>query len=217
MWKNHVCLSRGVQVTGARVTNNDNDRGRSSRPGVEDMRWSHMSGTRWSDNREVGWRRVRYTSCTWRWGVWISRFSLKIKVDDLSVVWPQKHWDDFLRFDLNTSGDDFFGLASKLMVGFLVEPPNQCLRFISDLVSNPLGRFVSDLTSKSLGRFLPVWPQNRWRGFLPVWPQKWWWRVFRLGPQNRQLRFGDLSLKITMTIFWFGPQNQADYGLSVAP
>jgi hypothetical protein len=32
-------------------------------------------------------------------------------------------------------------------------------------------------------------------------------QVFRFGPQNRQLRFGDLDLKITATVSWFGPQN----------
>jgi hypothetical protein len=36
-------------------------------------------------------------------------------------------------------------------------------------------------------------------------------------PQNRQLGFGDLVLKITITISWFGPQNQAVFGFSVAP
>jgi hypothetical protein len=41
--------------------------------------------------------------------------------------------------------------------------------------------------------------------------------VFRFGPQNRQLWFGDLGLKITVTVSWFGPQNQAGFGLSVAP
>jgi hypothetical protein len=41
--------------------------------------------------------------------------------------------------------------------------------------------------------------------------------VFRFGPQNRQLRFGDLGLKITAMISWFGPQNQAGFSLSVAP
>jgi hypothetical protein len=35
---------------------------------------------------EVGWRCVRSASCTWRWGVWVSWLSLKIKVDGLSVV-----------------------------------------------------------------------------------------------------------------------------------
>jgi hypothetical protein len=37
------------------------------------------------------------------------------------------------------------------------------------------------------------------------------------GPQNRQLQFGDLGLKITETVSWFVPQNQVDDGLSVAP
>jgi hypothetical protein len=36
-------------------------------------------------------------------------------------------------------------------------------------------------------------------------------------PQNRQLWFGDLSLKITAVISWFVPQNQAVFGLSVVP
>jgi hypothetical protein len=37
------------------------------------------------------------------------------------------------------------------------------------------------------------------------------------GPQNRQLWFGDLGIKITATVSWFLPQNQVDFGLSVAP
>jgi hypothetical protein len=41
--------------------------------------------------------------------------------------------------------------------------------------------------------------------------------VFRFGPQNRQLRFGDLGLKIITTVSWFGPQNHVGFGLSVAP
>jgi hypothetical protein len=43
-----------------------------------------------------------------------------------------------------------------------------------------------------------------------------WWRVSQFGPQNRQLRFGDLGFKITATVSWFEPQNQVGYGLSVA-
>jgi hypothetical protein len=39
---------------------------------------------------------------------------------------------------------------------------------------------------------------------FPVWASK------------LQLRFGDLSLKITATISWFGPQNQSGFGLSIA-
>jgi hypothetical protein len=42
-------------------------------------------------------------------------------------------------------------------------------------------------------------------------------QVFRFGPQNRQLRFGDLGLKITVTVSWFETQNQACFSLSVAP
>jgi hypothetical protein len=44
-----------------------------------------------------------------------------------------------------------------------------------------------------------------------------WWMVFRFGPQNSSYGFGDLGLKITATVSWFGHQNQADFGLSVAP
>jgi hypothetical protein len=44
-----------------------------------------------------------------------------------------------------------------------------------------------------------------------------WWRVSWFGPQNQQLRFGDLGLKITATISSFGPQNHAGFSLSVAP
>jgi hypothetical protein len=31
----------------------DEDYGRSRRPSAKDQRWSHRSGTRWPDNREV--------------------------------------------------------------------------------------------------------------------------------------------------------------------
>jgi hypothetical protein len=36
------------------------------------------------------------------------------------------------------------------------------------------------------------------------------------GSKPSGLRFGDLGLKITATVSWFGPQNQAGFGLSVA-
>jgi hypothetical protein len=41
--------------------------------------------------------------------------------------------------------------------------------------------------------------------------------VFRFGPQNWQLQFGDLTIKITVNVSWFEHQNQANFGLSVAP
>jgi hypothetical protein len=42
-------------------------------------------------------------------------------------------------------------------------------------------------------------------------------RVSRFELQNWQLRFGELGLKITPTVSWFVPQNQADFDLLVAP
>jgi hypothetical protein len=64
----------------------------------------------------------------WRQGARVSWLSLKSKVDGLSVVWHENHWDGFLRFGikndgegflrfgLKTSGDGFSGLVSKPMV-----------------------------------------------------------------------------------------------------
>jgi hypothetical protein len=40
---------------------------------------------------------------------------------------------------------------------------------------------------------------------------------FQFGPQNQQLWFGDLGLKITATVSWFESQNQVGFGLLVAP
>jgi hypothetical protein len=40
--------------------------------------------------------------------------SLKIKVYGMSVVWPQNHWDDFLRFDLKIDGDGFLQFDLKI-------------------------------------------------------------------------------------------------------
>jgi hypothetical protein len=43
-------------------------------------------------------------------GCWLS---LKTKVHDLSMVWPQNHWYGFLRFGLKTGGDGFSRLGLK--------------------------------------------------------------------------------------------------------
>jgi hypothetical protein len=64
------------------------DRDRCRRPGAEDREWSHRSGTRWSDDREVQWRRVRSAMFMWRRGARVSWLSLKTKINGLSVVWP---------------------------------------------------------------------------------------------------------------------------------
>jgi hypothetical protein len=73
------------------MTCNDEDHGRSRRTGADDQEWSHRSGTQWSDDRDVGWRRVRFAPCTWRRGALVPWLSLKTKVGGLSVVWPQNH------------------------------------------------------------------------------------------------------------------------------
>jgi hypothetical protein len=40
--------------------------------------------------------------------------SLKTKVNGLSMIWPQNHYDDFFRFGLKTGGNGFsrFGLKT---------------------------------------------------------------------------------------------------------
>jgi hypothetical protein len=53
---------------------------------------------------------------------------------------------------------------------------------------------------------LLVEPQNQGRRFLSVWSQNRWLRVSRFGPQNWQVQFDDLGLKITTTVSWFGHQ-----------
>jgi hypothetical protein len=95
------------------MADSDEDCDRSRRPGAEDRGWSHISGTRWPDNQEVRWRRIRSAPCTWRQGVWVSWLNLKTKVDDLSVVWLQNHWDSIIRFDLKTGGGGFPSLGLK--------------------------------------------------------------------------------------------------------
>jgi hypothetical protein len=59
--------------------------------------------------------------------------------------------------------------------------------------------------------------QNQGRWFLSDLTSKLIGHVFWFMPQNQQLRFGDLGLKITTTVSCFVPQNQAGLGLSVAP
>jgi hypothetical protein len=73
-----------------------------------------------------------------------------------------------------------------------------------------------------------VWPQNHsdgfcWfglktsgYGFLQFGLKTGGDGFFWFGPQNRQLCFGDLGLKITATVSWFVPQNQAGFDLSIA-
>jgi hypothetical protein len=73
----------------------DEGRDRSRRHGAEGRGWSHMSGTRWPDDREVRWRCVRSAPCTWGRGARVSWLSLKTKVYGLCVLGPQNHSDGF--------------------------------------------------------------------------------------------------------------------------
>jgi hypothetical protein len=76
------------------------------------------------------------------------------------------------------------------------------------------------VTGQSGGRVTPcvvctVHKETKIAGFF-VEPQNQGRHVSQFRPQNLQLRFGDLDLKITATVSWFVPQNQAGYDLSVA-
>jgi hypothetical protein len=84
----------------------DEDRGWSRRPGAEDQGWSYMSGTWWSGDREVGWRRVRSAPCTWSLASKPAATVFSSLASKLVVMVSP-------------------GLASKTVVGFLVEPQNQ--------------------------------------------------------------------------------------------
>jgi hypothetical protein len=55
----------------------------------------------------------------WRRGARVSWLSLKYKVDGLSVVWHQNHWDGFFQFALKTDGNGFFQFGFKTSGGFL--------------------------------------------------------------------------------------------------
>jgi hypothetical protein len=76
--------------------------------------------------------------------------------------------------------------------------------------------WVSWLSLRTKGDSLWVdWHQNHSDGLLRFSLKTGAW-VFRFGPQNWHLRFGDLCLKITLMVSWFGPQNYVVFGLLVA-
>jgi hypothetical protein len=50
----------------------------------------------------------------------VSWFCLKTKVNVLSVVWPQNHWDSFYQFGLKISGFMFPRLGLKISSNSLV-------------------------------------------------------------------------------------------------
>jgi hypothetical protein len=75
----------------------------------------------------------------------------------------------------------------------------------------------SSLASKLVAIVSPSFASKPVVGFL-VEPQNQGDRGFpSLGLKISSYGFGDLGLKITATVSWFGPQNQAGFGLSVVP
>jgi hypothetical protein len=97
-------------------------------------------------------------------------------------------------FSLKTTGTIFPGLASKpVAMVFFSLTSKPVVTVFSSFTSKPVAMVSPSLVSKLVAR------------------------VSQFGPQNWQLRFGDLGIKITAIDSLFVPQNQADYGLSVAP
>jgi hypothetical protein len=87
----------------------------------------------------------------------------------------------------------FAGLASKLVA-----------TVFSSLASKLVVTVSPSLASKPVVDFL-VEPQNQGGGGFPC-----------LGLKTGSFWFGDLGLKITATVSWFGPQNQVGFSLLVA-
>jgi hypothetical protein len=108
-------------------------------------------------------------------------------------------------FDIKTTRTVFFGLALKLVAtvsGGLASKPT--VTVFSGLTSKPVATVFFSLASKLVTMVSPGLSSKSVVGFL-------------VEPQNRQLWFDDLGLKITAMVSWFGPQNQAGFGLLVAP
>jgi hypothetical protein len=100
----------------------------------------------------------------------------------------------------------FAGLASKPVAtvssGLALKP---AATVFTSLASKLVVTVFSGLTAKPIVGFL-VEPQNQGGGgFLG------------LGLKTGSYVFDDLGIKITAMVPWFGLQNQADFGLSVAP
>jgi hypothetical protein len=157
--ENHICLSRGVQVVGAtwqavtRIMTKVGEQVQRTEDGHTGQVLSgRMIGR--SGDAVCGVHRARGARVSW--------LSLKTKVYDLSVVWPQNHWDGFLRFGLKTGGVGFhqFGLKNggdgflqfDLKIG-----GDGFLWFDSKLVVT----VFSGLASKPVATIFLVWPQNQ--------------------------------------------------------
>jgi hypothetical protein len=100
----------------------------------------------------------------------------------------------------------FADLASKLMVTVFAGLASKLVVMVFSSLASKLVAMVSpDLATKPMVGFLVV-PQNEGGGGFSG-----------FGLQTGSYGLCDLGLKITATISWFGPQNQAGFGLSAAP
>jgi hypothetical protein len=107
-------------------------------------------------------------------------------------------------FDHKTTRTVFAGLISKSVATVSSNLFSKPAATVSGgLASNPIATVSSGLAS------MPDATVSDGLASKPV------AMISQFRPQNRQVRFGDLGLKITTTVSWFVPQNQADFGLSV--
>jgi hypothetical protein len=97
--------------------------------------------------------------------------------------------------------------VEMMSVSFLVDPQNQvsysCQWFDLKIVVT----VFSGLTSKSVATVFSGLALKSVATVSPDLASKPVAQVSRFVPQNRQLRFDDLGLKITTMISWFVPQN----------
>jgi hypothetical protein len=97
---------------------------------------------------------VRFAPCTWRRGTQVSWLSLKIKFNDLSVVWPQNHWGGFS------------GLASKPVATVsLLWPQNRWRQFLGGMVTGEVRVEIERLASREDLAACFAWKQ--------VWLEDW--------------------------------------------
>jgi hypothetical protein len=127
--------------------------------------------------------------------------------DGLSVVWPQNHWDGFLWFGLKTDGNSFwrFGLKTCSTVSGGLASKSAAM-VSGGLASKSVVTVSAGLTSKpaaTVSAVLASKPAATVSGGLTSKPVV---TVSRFGHQNRQLRFGDLGIKIITNVSWFVPQ-----------
>jgi hypothetical protein len=87
----------------------------------------------------------------------------------------------------------------------------------SGLASKPAATVFASLVSKLAVTVFPGLASKPVVSFLVETQNQGGGGFSDLGLKTGSYRFGDLDLKITATVSWFEPQNQAGFGLSVAP